>query len=107
MIDQRSKTAQRRFHRRGLFHIDACPAENVEGELRAAGFQEPHVVVEFLLTAVQNALVSNLELPVGLLAAAMLGEHVQNTALVGGLLVVIGAMLAVAQWPRRRALSMP
>ena len=59
------------------------------------------------LTAVQNALVSNLELPVGLLAAAMLGEHVQNTALVGGLLVVIGAMLAVAQWPRRRALSMP
>lgn len=53
------------------------------------------------LTAVQNALVSNLELPVGLAAAALLGEHLQNTALAGGLLVVIGAMLAVARWPLR------
>ena len=55
------------------------------------------------LSAVQNALVSNLELPVGLVAAAMLGERLQNAALVGGLLVVVGAMLAVARWPLRRA----
>jgi drug/metabolite transporter (DMT)-like permease len=54
------------------------------------------------LTAVQNALVSNLELPVGLLAAGMLGEQVLGAALAGGLLVVIGAMLAVARWPLRR-----
>ncbi|MBL8128134.1 MAG: DMT family transporter [Chloroflexia bacterium] len=57
------------------------------------------------LTAVQNALVSNLELPIGLVAAAMLGEHLQDAALVGGLLVVVGATLAVARWPRRRALA--
>ncbi len=57
------------------------------------------------LSAVQNALVSNLELPVGLVAAAMLGERLQNAALAGGLLVVVGAMLAVARWPRRRAAS--
>jgi drug/metabolite transporter (DMT)-like permease len=57
------------------------------------------------LTAVQNALVSNLELPVGLVAAAMLGEHLHGSALVGGLLVVIGAMLAVARWPRRSSTS--
>ena len=57
------------------------------------------------LTAVQNALVSNLELPVGLVAAAMLGERLQNAALVGGLLVVAGAMLAVARWPLRKPAS--
>jgi drug/metabolite transporter (DMT)-like permease len=54
------------------------------------------------LTAVQNALISNLELPVGLLAAVMLGERLQGGALVGGLLVVVGAMLAVTRWPLRR-----
>jgi drug/metabolite transporter (DMT)-like permease len=59
------------------------------------------------LTAVQNALVSNLELPVGLLAAAMLGERLQNAALVGGLLVIVGAMLAVARWPLRGAAARP
>lgn len=60
------------------------------------------------LTAVQNALVSNLELPIGLVAAAMLGEHLQDAALMGGLLVVVGAMLAVARLPQRRAaLSTP
>lgn len=59
------------------------------------------------LTAVQNALVTNLELPVGLLAAAMLGERLQGTALVGGLLVVLGAMLAVARWPRRASVAIP
>jgi drug/metabolite transporter (DMT)-like permease len=59
------------------------------------------------LSAVQNALVSNLELPVGLVAAAMLGERLQNAALVGGLLVVVGAMLAVARWPQRSAVPTP
>ncbi len=59
------------------------------------------------LTAVQNALVSNLELPVGLAAAAMLGEHLQNAALAGGLLVVVGAILAVTRWPLRGARSTP
>ena len=59
------------------------------------------------LSAVQNALVSNLELPVGLVAAAMLGERLQNAALVGGLLVVGGAILAVARWPLRGATSTP
>jgi drug/metabolite transporter (DMT)-like permease len=59
------------------------------------------------LTAVQNALVSNLELPVGLVAAAMLGERLQHAALAGGLLVVVGAMLAVARWPLRGGASTP
>ncbi|MCA9880170.1 MAG: EamA family transporter [Thermomicrobiales bacterium] len=59
------------------------------------------------LTAVQNALVSNLELPVGLVAAAALGEHLGSAALVGGLLVVLGATLAVARWPRRAAPATP
>lgn len=54
------------------------------------------------LTAVQNALISNLELPIGLLAAAMLGEHLHGASLLGGLLVATGATLAVARWPRRR-----
>lgn len=53
------------------------------------------------LTALQNALICNLELPVGLLAAAFAGEHVQGTALAGGLMVVVGATLAVTRWPVR------
>jgi len=59
------------------------------------------------LSAVQNALVSNLELPVGLVAAALLGERLQDAALVGGLLVVVGAMLAVARWPLRGTAPTP
>jgi drug/metabolite transporter (DMT)-like permease len=59
------------------------------------------------LTAVQNALVSNLELPVGLAAAAMVGERLQGSALLGGLLVVVGAMLAVARWPLRTPAATP
>jgi drug/metabolite transporter (DMT)-like permease len=59
------------------------------------------------LSAVQNALVSNLELPVGLVAAALLGERLQDAALVGGLLVVVGAMLAVARRPLRGTAPTP
>ena len=59
------------------------------------------------LTAVQNALISNLELPVGLVAAAMLGEHLQHTAMAGGVLVVAGAVLAVARWPRHGTAPTP
>jgi drug/metabolite transporter (DMT)-like permease len=59
------------------------------------------------LSAVQNALVSNLELPVGLVAAALLGERLQDAALLGGLLVVVGAMLAVARWPLRGTAPTP
>lgn len=54
------------------------------------------------LTALQNGLICNLELPVGLLTAALAGEHVQGTGLAGGLLVVLGATLAVTRWPVRR-----
>lgn len=53
------------------------------------------------LTAVQNALICNLELPVGLLTAGLLGEHIQGFALAGGALVVVGATLAVLRWPSR------
>lgn len=53
------------------------------------------------LTALQSALICNLELPVGLLTAALLGERIQGSALAGGLLVVLGATLAVARWPIR------
>jgi drug/metabolite transporter (DMT)-like permease len=53
------------------------------------------------LTALQNALICNLELPVGLVTAALAGELVQETALAGGLMVVLGATLAVARWPVR------
>ena len=53
------------------------------------------------LTALQNALICNLELPVGLLTAAIAGEQIQESALAGGLLVVLGATLAVARWPVR------
>jgi drug/metabolite transporter (DMT)-like permease len=53
------------------------------------------------LTALQNALICNLELPVGLLTAALAGERLQGEALAGGLLVVLGATLAVARWPVR------
>jgi drug/metabolite transporter (DMT)-like permease len=50
------------------------------------------------LTALQNALICNLELPVGLLTAAFAGEQIQGHALAGGLLVVLGATLAVIRW---------
>ncbi len=53
------------------------------------------------LTAIQNALICNLELPVGLLTATLAGEHVQGPALTGGLLVILGATLAVARRPVR------
>lgn len=53
------------------------------------------------LTALQSALICNLELPVGLATAALLGERLQGEALAGGLLVVLGATLAVARWPIR------
>lgn len=53
------------------------------------------------LTALQNALICNLELPVGLLTAAVAGEQIQGTGLAGGLLVILGATLAVARWPVR------
>jgi drug/metabolite transporter (DMT)-like permease len=53
------------------------------------------------LTALQNALICNLELPVGLLTAALAGERLQGEALAGGLLVVFGATLAVARSPVR------
>lgn len=53
------------------------------------------------LTALQNALICNLELPVGLLAAALAGEQIQGSGMAGGLLVVLGATLAVMRWPVR------
>jgi drug/metabolite transporter (DMT)-like permease len=53
------------------------------------------------LTALQNALICNLEIPAGLLTAAFMGERLQSEALMGGLLVVLGATLAVARWPVR------
>ena len=52
------------------------------------------------LTAAQNALVSNLELPIGLLAALLLGEALGWGQLAGGPLIVAGALLAAAT-PRR------
>jgi drug/metabolite transporter (DMT)-like permease len=52
------------------------------------------------LTATQNALVSNLELPIGLLAALLLGEALGWGQLAGGPLIVAGALLAAAA-PRR------
>jgi drug/metabolite transporter (DMT)-like permease len=57
------------------------------------------------LTALQNALICNLEIPVGLLTAGLLGERLQGEALAGGLLVVLGATLAVARWPVRGVAS--
>jgi drug/metabolite transporter (DMT)-like permease len=53
------------------------------------------------LTALQNALICNLEIPAGLLTATLMGERLQGEALMGGLLVVLGATLAVARWPIR------
>jgi drug/metabolite transporter (DMT)-like permease len=55
------------------------------------------------LTALQNALICNLEIPTGLFTAALMGERLQGEALAGGLLVVLGATLAVARWPVRAA----
>lgn len=48
------------------------------------------------LTATQNALVSNLELPIGLLAALLLGEALGWGHLAGAPLIVAGAVLAAA-----------
>ena len=53
------------------------------------------------LTALQNALICNLELPVGLLSAALAGEHIQGPGMAGGFLVILGATLAIARWPMR------
>lgn len=53
------------------------------------------------LTAIQNALICNLEIPVGLLTATLMGERLQSEALAGGFLVVLGATLAVVRWPSR------
>jgi drug/metabolite transporter (DMT)-like permease len=48
------------------------------------------------LTATQNAVIRNLELPVGLLAAALLGEALGQGQLAGGALILTGAVLAAA-----------
>jgi drug/metabolite transporter (DMT)-like permease len=54
------------------------------------------------LTATQNAVVSNLELPIGLLAALLLGDALGWGHLVGGPLIVAGALLVAAAPPRER-----
>lgn len=55
------------------------------------------------LTVTQNAVVSNLELPIGLLAALLLGDALGWGRLVGGPLVVVGALLAAVSPPRENS----